>query len=260
MAGSRYYVATTGSDSNPGTLTQPLATIQAGFNKLIPGDTLYVRGGIYTPASTTQFSRTGMTDKPVIVRNYQGETPVIDGGGKLTTVLAVDGSTWMILDGLTVRSAGGSNGNNIEITHSTDVTLRNIVSSGARQDDILIDETSARVQVYGCDVSAATTGVEIRGRDIVVAQCQSHDHTRMMNDGASCDNDPRTSGEHGGQAFAVNETPGPVEIRDSTGWGNMARIYLLWYRWRIRGAVSVPERERAPQPLAGGGGNVRGGG
>jgi hypothetical protein len=223
MAGSSYYVATTGNDNNPGTLTQPLATIQAGINKLSPGDILYVRGGTYTPGSTVRFSRPGTADKLITVRSYPGETPVIDGHAVLTSVLTVGNIAWIILDGLTVRNAGGSNGNNISITNATDVTLRNIVSSGAPQDDIRIDETSARVQVDGCDVSGAATGIDIRGRNILVTGCQSHDQTHMVNDGADCDSNPQTGGDHGGQAFAVNETPGPVEIRDSAGWGNVAR-------------------------------------
>ena len=40
-----YYVATNGSDSNPGTLSQPWLTIQKGFNSISPGDILYIRGG-----------------------------------------------------------------------------------------------------------------------------------------------------------------------------------------------------------------------
>src|SRR5207245_532924 len=39
-AGTTYYVAPDGRDSNPGTLSAPLTSIQAGLNKLYPGDTL----------------------------------------------------------------------------------------------------------------------------------------------------------------------------------------------------------------------------
>ncbi len=40
-----YYVATTGSDSSPGTLQQPFRTIVKGVSVLRPGDTVFVRAG-----------------------------------------------------------------------------------------------------------------------------------------------------------------------------------------------------------------------
>ena len=42
-----YYVAPTGSDTNPGTLEQPFATLQQGARVAMPGDTVYLRGGTY---------------------------------------------------------------------------------------------------------------------------------------------------------------------------------------------------------------------
>jgi hypothetical protein len=45
--GNTYYVATNGNDNNPGTLSQPWATWQKGFNSISQGDTLYIRGGTY---------------------------------------------------------------------------------------------------------------------------------------------------------------------------------------------------------------------
>src|SRR5476651_1873017 len=42
-----YYVAVDGKDSNPGTLQLPLATIQKAQSLVNPGDTVYLRGGVY---------------------------------------------------------------------------------------------------------------------------------------------------------------------------------------------------------------------
>ena len=42
-----YYVATTGNDANPGTITQPFASMQKGVNVAVAGDTVYLRGGTY---------------------------------------------------------------------------------------------------------------------------------------------------------------------------------------------------------------------
>src|SRR4030042_2020171 len=45
--GSTYYVSTSGSDSNPGTLSQPWKTIQKAANTVTQGDTVNIRGGTY---------------------------------------------------------------------------------------------------------------------------------------------------------------------------------------------------------------------
>jgi hypothetical protein len=46
--GADYYVATNGSDSNPGTLAQPFATIARAQQAANSGDDVYIRGGTYT--------------------------------------------------------------------------------------------------------------------------------------------------------------------------------------------------------------------
>jgi hypothetical protein len=45
--GTTYYVAPTGSDSNPGTSSQPFRTIQKAADLVDPGDTVIVRDGVY---------------------------------------------------------------------------------------------------------------------------------------------------------------------------------------------------------------------
>jgi len=46
--GADYYVATNGSDSNPGTLAQPFASVARAQQAASSGDTVYIRGGTYT--------------------------------------------------------------------------------------------------------------------------------------------------------------------------------------------------------------------
>jgi hypothetical protein len=42
-----YYVATTGSDANAGTMAAPIATLQKGVSVAVAGDTVLIRGGTY---------------------------------------------------------------------------------------------------------------------------------------------------------------------------------------------------------------------
>ena len=42
-----YHVAKTGNDANPGTIEEPLHTIQAAANLAQPGDVITVHAGVY---------------------------------------------------------------------------------------------------------------------------------------------------------------------------------------------------------------------
>jgi len=46
---TEYYVAPTGSDSNPGTQASPFATLQKGADTAVAGDTVWLRGGRTRP-------------------------------------------------------------------------------------------------------------------------------------------------------------------------------------------------------------------
>src|SRR5438552_2085039 len=71
-----YYVATNGIDTNPGTISQPFATLQKAANLANPGDTIYMRGGTYTLAAQITISRNGSSGNYINVVNYPGEVPI----------------------------------------------------------------------------------------------------------------------------------------------------------------------------------------
>lgn len=67
-----------GDDGNDGSLQKPWKTVQHAVRKLKPGDTLYLRGGIYYEHPTLTVS--GTPDKPITLRSYEGELAILDGG------------------------------------------------------------------------------------------------------------------------------------------------------------------------------------
>lgn len=73
-----YYVSPGGSDGNNGSQYAPWKTIQYGVNRMASGDTLNVRGGTYSESIN-------ITKARVRIRNYPGETPVIDGRETIPT-------------------------------------------------------------------------------------------------------------------------------------------------------------------------------
>lgn len=83
------YVATNGNDSNPGTLAQPLLTLEAGVGAAGEGGTVYLRGGTYYRTNTLVLES---TNNGVTIQNYSAETPIISGSVQLTNWLPVSGA------------------------------------------------------------------------------------------------------------------------------------------------------------------------
>lgn len=88
-----YYVAPSGSDSNPGTIDAPFQTITKArdvvrtINKNMTGDIyVYLRGGDYRINSTITFGTedSGTNGFRIFYQAYEGEIPVINGATKVT--------------------------------------------------------------------------------------------------------------------------------------------------------------------------------
>jgi hypothetical protein len=86
------YVATNGDDADPGTLEQPLATIQRAVNLARPGTTIAVRGGTYAPSTNIQLLTSGTATQPITLIAYSGERVIVDGENMPFTPGAVDSS------------------------------------------------------------------------------------------------------------------------------------------------------------------------
>lgn len=75
---AQIYIATNGIDSNPGTIELPLKTIPAAVSLAQAGDTIFVRGGVYTLISTITISKNGTANNRHFLIAYQNERPILD--------------------------------------------------------------------------------------------------------------------------------------------------------------------------------------
>ena len=88
---TQIYVAPGGSDSNPGTIEQPLESIQQAQALVSPGDTVYIRGGLYQVredqisrieqnlfACISFLDKSGLPGRMIKYWAYPGEAPVFD--------------------------------------------------------------------------------------------------------------------------------------------------------------------------------------
>ena len=73
-----YFVSGAGTDSNPGTLERPFATIARGVAELQAGDILNLRHGVYLEPVDIA-AKHGTADDPIVIRSYRGEEAYIDG-------------------------------------------------------------------------------------------------------------------------------------------------------------------------------------
>jgi hypothetical protein len=77
-ANAIYVDATRGSDQNPGSSDAPLLTAQAAVNRVGPGQTIYLRAGVYR--ENLYVAAIGTADAPVVISGYPGERAILDGG------------------------------------------------------------------------------------------------------------------------------------------------------------------------------------
>lgn len=79
-----YYVATTGSNSNPGTEERPFRTVaHATYQLVAPGDTVYVKNGTYVE-NMILIRHSGTAAAPIRMLAYPGHTPVIQFNDNLS--------------------------------------------------------------------------------------------------------------------------------------------------------------------------------
>ena len=78
-SGPAYYVdPARGDDVQEGSRDRPWQSLQHGVRRLAPGDTLYLREGVYY--ESVYLTRSGTAEAPIVIAAYPGELPVLDGG------------------------------------------------------------------------------------------------------------------------------------------------------------------------------------
>lgn len=102
-AAGTYYVSTTGSDSNPGSIDKPWRTIQYAVNRANAGDTIYIRGGYY--GESVYIQRSGANGSPITVSAYNGESVEINGGSNIA-IYTWSGQSYWTFENLTIKSNG----------------------------------------------------------------------------------------------------------------------------------------------------------
>jgi hypothetical protein len=117
---STYFVSTTGSDSNPGSLASPWQTLQFGASNLHPGDILDVQPGTYQGFSCGWDPSgffgpiSGTATQPITIQKDPGAAPgsvIINLRNQATQDgIDLEGCNYVIIDGFTIDPTLGTGG------------------------------------------------------------------------------------------------------------------------------------------------------
>ena len=75
------YVAPDGNDDNAGTLDAPFASLDKALSVVVAGQTIYMRGGVYSPTQTISLTQRGNDVNMYKIWAYPDEVPVLDFSG-----------------------------------------------------------------------------------------------------------------------------------------------------------------------------------
>lgn len=132
--GATYYVSTTGSDSNPGSSSQPWLTIQYAVDHIAAGDTILVMPGSYAGARL-ESSGTSSAPKTLAVQTADTVTlnslsPVARHSGVLEIENYNAAVTYWVIDGFTIDGNTHAyrcfDSRSIDGQDNTNITARNL--------------------------------------------------------------------------------------------------------------------------------------
>ena len=150
-----YYVAPNGSDSNKGSLGRPWATVQHAGTRAKPGDTVFIRGGIYNEGEIwlrADYGHGGTQGRLLTIQAYPGEKPIFVNGNR-PFIIQCD---YIRIEGLHFKNGKsiGVGGNTIQIVNNSFI--------GSKYAWAAIDAEGTNVLLEGniCDINGNTVGTQ----------------------------------------------------------------------------------------------------
>ena len=177
--GNTYYVATTGSDSNPGTLSRPWRTIQHAANTVTAGDTVYVRNGVYNEVVTMKSSGSASAGF-ITFSSYPGELATLDGTGLPIPngqwgLFSIPSLSYIVINGFEIRNYRTNKltevpigvwifgaGSNLQIVNNH---IHNI-ETNAKTNPQQCGSNAFGLTVYGTKAPASINALVISGNEV----------------------------------------------------------------------------------------------
>ncbi|MCD2425798.1 right-handed parallel beta-helix repeat-containing protein [Niabella pedocola] len=170
-----YYVAADGNDAANGSSQAPWKSINNALAKVVAGDTVQVRGGIYY--EKISFTRSGIPGMPVVLKAAGEARPVIDGSrisvNGWEALVTISNTQHIVMEGFDIRnlttSVKGADPEGILINGSSKhITIRNCNIYDIKHTATLENWRSAHAILVLGNGAQPITGIEISG-------CTVHD-------------------------------------------------------------------------------------
>jgi PKD repeat protein len=151
------FIATNGNDGNPGTITQPLATLHQAVLNASAGDTIYFRAGSYNQNLYWDFGANGSAGNYITIQAYDGDlTATMYNTEEL---LSLFGRTYVKVIGMEFRT--GSNVVHIHGGAHHVYVQRCYIHDGGAEADLMKGNQSDYVYVEDCELK--TPGIRYQG-------------------------------------------------------------------------------------------------
>ncbi len=163
VAGPGFYISASGSDDGDGSSAQPFATFTRALSAMEGSSihTSYVESGTYNLTSTLNM---GAADSGMTFTSAPNSTAVLDGGGSLSTLIQLNGSTGVTLQGLTFQNTAANTRAALDLNGASgnSVIANHFVNNG---EALLVDNGSNNNTVSGNQFdNSSTSAVEVQNQ------------------------------------------------------------------------------------------------
>ncbi|MBK8852421.1 MAG: hypothetical protein IPN73_20010 [Saprospiraceae bacterium] len=158
---NQLFVATNGSNTNSGSFTQPLASIQHALDIMAIGDTVWVRSGMYNEKLVWKTG--GSPLKTSLLSAYQNEQVVIDGTNQTAlAMLYIDTKSYIKIQKLCFQQNYGQDAEGIHIIG----TASHITIDRCKVKNIGWSN-NANADPYSVNPSGQSHGIIVNGRSML---------------------------------------------------------------------------------------------
>jgi len=148
---AQHFVDTDGSDDNPGTIELPYASFDKAISVAQAGDTIYVRGGVYTLVTTIRITavKSGSENQLYTLTAYRDEIPLLDFSEQAfgSRGISLAANYWHI-KGLLIKGAGD---NGMDINFGSNNIIEHCQFFENRDTGLQLSNGSANNKIINCD-------------------------------------------------------------------------------------------------------------
>ncbi|MFB9326270.1 DUF1565 domain-containing protein [Paenibacillus aurantiacus] len=261
-AASAYYVDVHGSDDNAGTKQSPWRTLQHAADVAQPGNTVYVRGGVYK--QRLHITRSGSAaGGPITFTSYPKEKAILDGSGLTVTgqqgLVDIEDASYITVQGFDIRNLKTAKrdrlpigiyihgaGHHIQIRNNK---VHDIANTATPAGSDLLGRDAHGIAVYGTKAPASIHHVTIAGNELyklVLGSSESLVVNGNVSDFAITNNLIHDNDNIGIDLIGFEDVaPDPAydQVRNGTVSGN--RIYNITSNYNPSYGRSLPNDSNA---------------